>query len=127
MQTPALFQLAARQADWLALRQKTIAENVAQADTPGYGARDVAPFATALGSAGLAMTRTSSGHIAMSGEQTAKSPGLRESGSWDVSYSGNSVSLEQQMLKANEVRQSYMMNTNIVKAFNRMLLASLKG
>ena len=36
-----LFELASSQARWLELRQSTIATNVANANTPGFKARDV--------------------------------------------------------------------------------------
>ena len=39
-----LFELASSQARYLELRQSTIATNVANANTPGFRARDVEPF-----------------------------------------------------------------------------------
>ncbi|MFD2853698.1 flagellar basal body rod protein FlgB [Seohaeicola zhoushanensis] len=44
----SFFRLASRKMEWLSARQKVIAENVANADTPGYKARDVASFAETL-------------------------------------------------------------------------------
>ena len=46
---------------------------------------------------------------------------------WEVTYSGNSVSLEQEMLSANEVNRNYSLNMAIVKGFNQMLSMSVKG
>jgi flagellar basal-body rod protein FlgB len=40
--------LAERRLSWLDGRQRVLAENVANADTPRYRARDVAPFARLL-------------------------------------------------------------------------------
>ena len=45
---------------------------------------------------------------------------------WEIIHSGNSVSLEQEMIKAGEVNRAYALNTSVVKAFHRMLLASAK-
>ena len=39
-----LFELAAKQAQWLSVRQSAIAGNVANVNTPGYHALDVEPF-----------------------------------------------------------------------------------
>ena len=39
-----LFGLASRHAQWASLRQVAISGNVANANTPGYEALDVAPF-----------------------------------------------------------------------------------
>ena len=41
-----LFDLAAQQARWLSARQVAVAENIANANTPGYRAADVPPFET---------------------------------------------------------------------------------
>ena len=49
-----LFDLASMQARHLAVRQATIAGNVANANTPDYKARDVTPFAEVLAQAGFA-------------------------------------------------------------------------
>jgi flagellar basal-body rod protein FlgB len=47
---PGLFDLAQRRLQWLGARQGVLSENVANADTPGWVARDVKPFAAVLGS-----------------------------------------------------------------------------
>ena len=121
----AIMDLAARQADWLAARQKVVSENIANSDTPGYRATDVRPFADVLGGASLALATTSPAHLAV---DSAATNAIRETPveSWDVTHSGNSVSVDQQFLKANEVRSAYSLNVAIVRAFNRMLLTSAK-
>ena len=43
-----LFDLAARHTRWAAARQATIAGNIANANTPGYKALDIEPFAEVL-------------------------------------------------------------------------------
>ena len=43
-----LFDLASQQARYLAVRQATIASNVANANTPDYKARDVVPFSEVM-------------------------------------------------------------------------------
>ena len=52
---------------------------------------------------------------------------LKASDPWDVTHSGNSVSVEQEMMKAGDVNRAYALDTSIVKAFHRMYLASAKG
>jgi flagellar basal-body rod protein FlgB len=51
---------------------------------------------------------------------------LRQSDPWETTYSGNTVSVEDQLMKAGEVSRGYALNTSIVKAFHRMMLASVK-
>jgi flagellar basal-body rod protein FlgB len=51
----------------------------------------------------------------------------REEVSWQVVHSGNSVSLEQQLMKSSEISGAYSLNTSAVKAFHRMLIAASRG
>ncbi len=45
---------------------------------------------------------------------------------WEITHSGNSVSLEQELINAGDVNRAYKLNTGIAKVFHRMLLASAK-
>ncbi len=120
-----LFDLASRQAQWLAARQTTISGNIANANTPGYRAKDVEPFAEILDKTKLAMTATSSGHIGFDASRPNATK-VKKSDTWDTVYSKNSVSLEQEMIKAGEVNRQHSLNTSIVKAFHRMLMSSVR-
>jgi flagellar basal-body rod protein FlgB len=122
-----LFQIASQQSRWLAARQATIAENTANANTPSYKAKDIAPFAEVLDNTGFVpLTTTNPMHISLGPEDLAE-PSFRDQGAWEVTLSGNSVSLEQEMIKASDVNSAYSLNTGIVKAFNNMLMASVKS
>ena len=121
-----LFDLASRQAQWLAVRQNAISGNIANANTPGFRARDVEPFTNALQKTQLAMAATGPGHLGLDAPQV-RSAKVKNGESWDVTYSGNSVSLEQEMLKAGEVNRDHSLNTSIVKAFHRMVMASTRS
>jgi flagellar basal-body rod protein FlgB len=121
-----LFDIAAQQGRWLAIKQATIATNVSNANTPGFRAQDVQPFEQILDKTKLALEATQPGHI-QPGATDLRSFATKASDPWDVTHSGNSVSLEQEMLKAGDVNRTYALNTSVVKAFHRMYLASLKG
>jgi flagellar basal-body rod protein FlgB len=126
MDSVYLFALASRHNQWLSVRQSTIAGNVANANTPGFKALDAQPFEDVLQSTALAMTATRSQHLAptQGGVQTTE-VGADEG--WEVTHSGNTVSLDQELLKAGEVNRSFALNASILKSFHRMLLASAKG
>jgi flagellar basal-body rod protein FlgB len=126
MQTLALFALASRQANWLDAREATIASNVANANTPGYAARDLAPFESVLSNMQLSMAATSPGHIQPVSD-SGESVKVKPQDSWDVVYSGNSVNLEQEMMKAGEVGDAHSLNVNIVRAFQQMLMNAVKN
>ena len=121
-----LFEVASRQAEWLSVRQATIAGNIANANTPNFKARDVEPFSEALTITRLTMTGTRPGHMQSSGAEF-RSAEIQESMSWETTHSGNSVSLEQEMMKAGEITRDFTLANSIVKSFHRMLLAAAKG
>src|SRR5262249_21353878 len=67
-----LFSLVAQRLGWLSERQRVLAENVANADTPGYRAHDLAPlsFKDMVDNApasGLSPTQTNPQHLSGSG------------------------------------------------------------
>ena len=120
-----LFDLASRQTQWLAARQTTISGNVANANTPGYRARDVEPFADVLDKTKLIMAATNDGHIGFTPSR-AEANKVKKTDSWDTVYSKNSVSLEQELIKSGEVSRQHSLNTSIVKSFHRMLMSSVR-
>lgn len=120
------FSLASQQNRWLTVRQSTVAQNVANANTPGYKALDVEPFDAVLNSTGVEMRRTRSNHMSPTGG-TGSDAATEENARWQIVHSGNSVSLEEQMLKAGEVSGAYARNTGVMKTFHRMLLAASRG
>ncbi len=121
-----LLGLAAQHAKWLAVRQAAVAQNLANVNTPGFRALDARPFQDVLQRVQTEQAVTHAGHITTS-PLSASAAALRQADGPDVTVSGNSVSLEQELLKASEIHRSYAMNSAVVKAFHRMLLASVKG
>lgn len=122
-----LFDLASQQARYLAVRQSTIASNVANANTPDYKARDVVPFSEVMArTASAGMTLTESTHVT-SGENRIPTKPVAAADAWDALSTSSSVSLEQEMLKAGEVSRDHNLNMGIVKAFDRMLKAAVKS
>lgn len=126
MEPVYLFDLASQQERWLSVRQTALAENVSNANTPGFKARDVAPFEEVFNDASLQMAATNPAHLG--GDPLAPDGiGVKEAAGWEITHSGNSVSLEKEMIKAGEVNRTYSLNASIVKAFNQMLAESVKG
>jgi len=121
-----LFELASSQARYLELRQSTIATNVANANTPGFKARDVEPFNKVLDGTPVRLAMTSPSHMQLAAAETdTRATAKRDS--WEVVHSGNSVSLEQEMIKGSDVSRDYSMNSAIVRSFHRMILSSAKA
>lgn len=122
-----LLDLASRKTAWLAARQATVAQNIANANTPGYKAKDVAAFSDVMAQTRLDMVATNAGHLSFGGAGEVGATGQREQAEdFDVTESGNSVGLEQEMAKAGAVNREYALTTNLVKSFHSMLMAALK-
>ncbi len=121
-----LFELASRHAEWLSTRQATIAGNIANADTPGFKAKDVEPFTEVLEKTQLAMATTASRHLATGGTMTDATD-VAEGQAWVVKESGNSVTLEAELLKSGQVDRAFTLNTSIQKSFYRLLMTSVKA
>jgi flagellar basal-body rod protein FlgB len=121
-----LFGLAARKTEWLSVRESVISSNVANAGSPGYEARDVEPFDRVLDKTHVQLARTEVGHIDIATDGI-ESPRAKKTDSWDVYPSGNSVSLEQELIKSGEVQRDYSLATNITRSFRRMLSTAIKG
>ena len=117
-----LFNMAHALGAYAAKRQSLIAANVANADTPGFRARDLASFSDALGDRNVAMKSTRQGHLS-----GATGPGAAEAVDRDVEASpnGNTVSVETEMMHAAEVRQQHEMALSVYSSGRDILRAAL--
>lgn len=122
-----LFNLASKQQSWLSVRQAIVAENIANANTPGFEARDVAPFNKVLDEASIEMASTSDLHLSKANFSQREIVKNKANDSWETTASGNSVSLESEMIKAGDIRTTFALNASVIKAFHGMWLASVKG
>jgi flagellar basal-body rod protein FlgB len=121
-----LFDLSSQHAQWLSVRQAIVARNISNINTPGYKALDVVPFDSAFKVELLSLATSNPAHIAQASLEPEGAT-LKESKAWDIVHSGNSVSLEQQLMKASDINSRFALNRSIVKTFNEMLAASVKG
>ena len=126
MQAVNLFDLATQQAKWLAVRQSAVSSNIANVNTPGFRAMDVAPFESLLSGSRVTMAATHSGHLGANATEASFAMKEIESET-PVLPSENSVELEKELIKAGEVRRNFELNTGVVKAFHRMLMMASGG
>lgn len=120
-----LFDLASRHMTWLSERQALTAANIANSDTPGYRAQDVAPFSSFLEGPSVQLAATSPLHLTLptgEGGGSARQPG----GSWASSHSGNNVSIEKELMTASSGSRMMSVDASLMRSFQRMLLASVK-
>ncbi|WP_245185364.1 flagellar basal body rod protein FlgB [Falsiroseomonas frigidaquae] len=103
MTRTGVMALAERRLAWLEQRQQVLAQNIANADTPGYQPNDLAPFARTLESAAASLTQTSPLHLAAAGNNRAQ----RDRAAVESSPSGNGVSLDREALKIADTDQAH--------------------
>ena len=100
-------------------RQKVLAENVANAETPGYTARDIkAPdfFRVAVdgeADAGVSTVLTNPMHIAGPAIGNASPFRPEKVGGYEVTPDGNAVSLEDQMMKVTSNQMDFQTVTSL--------------
>lgn len=98
---------------WLSGRQKLVAENVANASTPGFKPRDLAAqnFDALVkgqvdGAGQLGMATTDAGHMQIDGFKPGTARAITAPDS-ETTMDGNAVVLEEQMLKMAESRMQF--------------------
>jgi flagellar basal-body rod protein FlgB len=104
---PILSMLRSRM-QWHQVRQEVLAENVANADTPNYRARDLAPpdFSRELAAASIGLVRTDPNHIVGQGggdSEFAEDKTAR----YEIRPRGNAVSHEDEMMKVAANQMDY--------------------
>jgi len=124
-----VFQALDTRMRWLTERQRVLAQNVANADTPGYAARDVAPlnFRRILRDTAPKQLKLQSTHHAHKAA-AMRQPGTQvraDEKSFQASPTGNSVILEEEMMKVAETVQDYELMTNLYRKGVGMLRTAM--
>lgn len=121
----SVFQMARALAQHAQTRQGLIAGNIANANTPGYQARDLTPFAETYRqqASGAAMQATRSTHFTSSGSLPSNARVIVGGASPD----GNGVSLEQQMAQATDVQRHHAQAMAIYRSSLTVLRGVLRG
>lgn len=113
---PALSALRTRM-QWHQERQRVLAENISNSDTPNFRPRDLiepkfdSAGAGAVAPGTLPMARTSAGHIAAAG--SGNSFAENRNGGFHTRPAGNAVNLEDQMLKVSANQMDYAAATSL--------------
>lgn len=112
-----IFRTAYAMASHAGRQQEAIARNIANSDTPGYLARDIPSFSRVFeGDAGFAMRQTRPGHIAPDPAE----PVIRKDRN-----GANSISIEEEMLKAAGVARDHERALAIYRSSLSILRSSI--
>ncbi|MFV0301358.1 MAG: FlgB family protein [Paracoccus sp. (in: a-proteobacteria)] len=119
-----VMNMARAMTDHAAQRQVVVARNIANADTPGYLARDVTDFGASYhGAAAGALRGTDPRHLTDPYWMGGAARTVFDEG--QVSPNGNSVSLEAEMVKTAELRQEHELSLGIYRSSLDMLRTSI--
>lgn len=118
-----VFKAAHAMATHAGQHQALVAQNVANADTPGYKARDMRPFAEVFdGDAASGMRASRAGHL--NAPDSAGNPPTFQSES-PTDPNGNSVSVELELMKGVEIKREHDRALAIYKSSLSVLRTSL--
>ena len=126
-----IFAVLGKRMDWLSQRQKVLADNIANSDTPNFQPRDLNPgeFQRALRSQSPeVIPRTThaahlQGTVASGGPARAE----RQGRTWETSPSGNAVVLEEQLIKVSKTQSDYQTMINLYRKHMDMFKTALRG
>jgi flagellar basal-body rod protein FlgB len=125
-----IFSMLRTRMQWHQERQRLLAENVANADTPKFKPRDLAPpDLDRMKPAAVALAQTSSTHLASS---TASGPvqfQLDRRGAFETRPAGNvkypNINPLIEMTDMREAQRNYEANINVIGATRRMIQRTL--
>ena len=118
-----MFRMASAMAAHAGQRQAVVSTNLANSDTPGYRARDVVPFAEVYRPEGAHLRATRAGH--MFGAGNVGQADIRFADVSESSPNGNSVSLEDQLLRGVDAKRQHDRALAIYRSGLTVLRASL--
>ena len=130
-----LMDAIVKKMSWLNRKQQVIAENVANADTPGYVAKDLKPqdFSSLLSRAprsstnrgGPTLAKTHGKHMTAGGGGIQGGDRVEELESHEATPTGNTVILEEQMINMANTQMEYGKMVSLYRRHVGLLKASL--
>lgn len=123
-----LFQRLGERLGWLNARQTILSQNIANADTPGYTAHDIKPLDFGQHLAGVESVtpmRTSSMHLVGTMPTQGAFGDAKSRPVYEATPVGNSVVLEEQMMKVTQTQSDYQLMTNLYRKHLDMIRMAL--
>jgi len=132
-----MFGLIKERLNWVGQRQQVITQNIANANTPDYIARDIEEFdfrkslenyrGKAKGGSRASMRATHPRHLAGGVASSANEASLASRKPYETSPDGNSVILEEQMVKMNEAAVQHSTMVGLYRKHLAMIKIALRG
>ncbi len=124
-----LFSAVKRRLSWLTQRQEVLAQNVANADTPQYRARDLKAFnfreIIRRENSQLNIEMSDPSHLPGQRKRIRDFSQVEERKPFETAPNGNSVIVEEQMAKINGSQINHKLTTNLYKKHLTMFRIAL--
>lgn len=124
-----LFAMLSQRMSWLNQRQAVLANNIANADTPGYKPRDVETVdfsrLVAEASRGISISTTNIKHLSGSIRSSGAFRVSVQSNIYETTPSGNSVVLEEQLMKVSQTVMDHRITAGLYAKHLGMLKMAL--
>lgn len=130
LQNIPLLQAMGAKMQYLSKRQDILAQNIANADTPNYRARDLTKvdFGSVLDnvidSNKVRMKKTHAGHMPTP-DVTQNTKNRKQKITYEVAPAGNAVIIEEQMVKATQTTMEFNLMTNLMRKQVGMIKTAL--
>jgi flagellar basal-body rod protein FlgB len=111
-----LFRLAEQRLSWLDRRQEVLAQNIANADTPGYAARDLAPFAKMVARSGAPPLAVSSPRHIVPASATLHAA-RPERLARERTHDGNAVRIDDQVARVAETESQHELAIGLYRKY----------
>ncbi len=119
LQSIPLMAATKKRLSWLAQRQEVLAQNVANADTPGYRPKDLKEFGfrelVRREATQVNMSTTGPDHLGGRRRRIRDFATETERRPFETAPAGNAVVLEEQMAKVNETQLAHKLTTELYR------------
>jgi len=124
-----IFAMMNKRMGWLTKRQEILAQNIANSDTPGYRPSDLAKqkfrdMLRASSNTSIHLQKTSGAHIDVS-RKASQFRNAPTKDTYETAPDGNSVVVEEQLMKVSETEASYRLATNLYSKHVKMIKIAL--
>lgn len=125
-----IFSALAEKMRWHQTRQSLLAENVANAETPGFRGRDLKAFDNSdqmrnLSMAPVAGLQSGPGHIAISSLMPGDGFISRSLNNFEITPEGNGITLEDEMMKVTANQMDYQAVTSLYTRSMKIIKVAL--
>ena len=124
-----LFAMLNERMSWLNQRQQVLANNIVNADTPGYKPNDLAQVnfekLARNASRGIALAGTDAAHLASGARASGPFRITEQEGVYEMTPSGNAVVLEEQLMKVSQTVMDHRIMAGLYSKHLGMLKMAL--